>query len=82
LAVSGIQLERHCERSRFRTIAVVIAAALSALSARAGLAADGPDRATQPKSLTYDLFVGQPIVKPAGFVSASTTAGFNLNWSF
>jgi hypothetical protein len=28
------------------------------------------------------IFVGQPIVKPTGFITASTTAGFNLNWAF
>lgn len=34
------------------------------------------------KGLSYDVFAGQPIKKPAGFVTADTTAGFNLNWSF
>lgn len=34
------------------------------------------------KGLQYDVFVGQPIKKPQGFRTASTTAGFNLNWSF
>lgn len=32
--------------------------------------------------LSYDVFVGTPIHKPQGFMAASTTAGFNLNWSF
>ena len=31
---------------------------------------------------SYDLFVGQPIYKPKGYVTSSTTAGFNLNWSY
>ncbi|WP_188381580.1 ShlB/FhaC/HecB family hemolysin secretion/activation protein [Oxalicibacterium faecigallinarum] len=30
----------------------------------------------------YDVFVGQPIKKPDGFVTANTTAGFSLNWSY
>jgi hemolysin activation/secretion protein len=34
------------------------------------------------KGMSYDVFVGQPIVKPTGFITASTTAGFNLNWAF
>jgi hemolysin activation/secretion protein len=34
------------------------------------------------KTLSYDLFVGQPLYKPAGFVTATTTAGFNLSWTF
>ena len=34
------------------------------------------------KGAAYDLFVGQPIKKPQGFVTASTVVGFNLMWSF
>ncbi len=34
------------------------------------------------KGLAYDLFIGQPIKKPDGFKTASSVAGFNLNWSF
>jgi hemolysin activation/secretion protein len=34
------------------------------------------------KSLSYDLFVGTPVDKPERYESASTTGGFNLNWSF
>jgi hemolysin activation/secretion protein len=34
------------------------------------------------KTLNYDIFVGQPVKKPQGFKTASTTAGFNLSWSF
>lgn len=34
------------------------------------------------KGFYYDIFVGQPISKPKGFMTADTTAGFNLNWSF
>lgn len=34
------------------------------------------------KGLSYDIFVGQPIKKPQGFVTASTTAGFSLNWTY
>lgn len=30
----------------------------------------------------YDAFIGKPIHKPQGFKTASTTAGFNLIWSF
>jgi hemolysin activation/secretion protein len=30
----------------------------------------------------YDIFVGQPLKKPDGFRTASTTAGFSLNWSY
>lgn len=33
------------------------------------------------KSVSYDVFVGQPLSKPKGFETASTTAGFNLTWS-
>ena len=34
------------------------------------------------KGLQYDVFVGAPLKKPDGFETASTTAGFNLNWTF
>lgn len=34
------------------------------------------------KGLAYDLFIGQPLSKPNGFKTASSVAGFNLNWSF
>lgn len=31
---------------------------------------------------SYDFFVGQPVSRPDGFKTASTTAGFNLSWTF
>ncbi|KWT96673.1 MULTISPECIES: ShlB/FhaC/HecB family hemolysin secretion/activation protein [unclassified Variovorax] len=34
------------------------------------------------KGLSYDFFVGAPIAKPEGFRTATTAAGFNLNYSF
>ena len=34
------------------------------------------------KGLNYDLFIGTPLVKPAGYRASSTTGGFNLNYSF
>ena len=34
------------------------------------------------KDVSYDFFVGQPVDKPEGFVTASITAGFNLSVSF
>ena len=34
------------------------------------------------KALQYDVFIGKPVSKPAGFKSASVTAGFSLNYSF
>lgn len=34
------------------------------------------------KTVHYDIFVGQPVKKPQGFKTASSTAGFNLSWSF
>lgn len=34
------------------------------------------------KAMSYDLFVGRPINKPEGFITASTTAGISLNYSF
>jgi hemolysin activation/secretion protein len=32
--------------------------------------------------LSYDAFVGVPLTLPAGFETAGTTAGFNLNWTY
>jgi len=34
------------------------------------------------KGLSYDVFAGQPISKPERFVTAHTTAGFSVNWSY
>jgi len=34
------------------------------------------------RGFNFDVFVGRPFEKPEGFRTASTTAGFNLNWSF
>lgn len=34
------------------------------------------------RGFSYDAFIGKPIHKPHGFKTASTTAGFNLIWSF
>ncbi|MEO8627545.1 MAG: ShlB/FhaC/HecB family hemolysin secretion/activation protein, partial [Betaproteobacteria bacterium] len=34
------------------------------------------------KGLAYDVFLGQPIAKPTGFKTASTTAGFNISCTF
>lgn len=34
------------------------------------------------KAMSYDVFVGRPINKPEGFITASTTAGISLNYSF
>jgi hemolysin activation/secretion protein len=34
------------------------------------------------KGLFWDLFVGTPISKPAGFRAGSTAAGFNVSWSY
>lgn len=34
------------------------------------------------RGLSYDVFLGKPLHKPKGFKTASTTAGFNLIWSF
>ena len=34
------------------------------------------------KSLQYDVFLGKPVSKPAGFKTASVAAGFSLNYSF
>lgn len=34
------------------------------------------------KSLSYDLFIGSPIDKPDGYVTADRAGGFSLNWSF
>lgn len=33
------------------------------------------------RGLTWDLFVGGPLVRPTGFRTAGTTAGFNLVWT-
>lgn len=33
-------------------------------------------------AMSYDVFVGRPLGKPEGFVTASTTAGISLNYSF
>jgi hemolysin activation/secretion protein len=33
------------------------------------------------KGLSYELFAGQPVKKPGGFLTARTTAGFSLSWS-
>lgn len=34
------------------------------------------------KTLSYDFFVGQPLLKPDAFRTGDTAAGFNLNWTF
>ncbi|NWB98388.1 ShlB/FhaC/HecB family hemolysin secretion/activation protein [Pseudomonas gingeri] len=34
------------------------------------------------KQVSYDLFLGQPLMKPKTFETADVTAGFNLSWSF
>ena len=34
------------------------------------------------KHFMWDLFAGRPLSKPDGFQTASTTAGFNLLWSY
>lgn len=34
------------------------------------------------KGVSSDVFIGQPLSKPEGFRTASSTAGFNLSWSF
>ena len=34
------------------------------------------------KGFSYDVFAGQPISKPDGFKTATTTAGFNLSWTY
>lgn len=34
------------------------------------------------KKLSYDIFVGQPFMKPDGFKTSATTAGFSLNLAF
>ncbi|RZT38359.1 ShlB/FhaC/HecB family hemolysin secretion/activation protein [Cupriavidus agavae] len=34
------------------------------------------------RGLYADLFVGKPLYKPAGFVTAGNTAGFNVSWSY
>lgn len=30
----------------------------------------------------YDVFIGKPISKPAGFATSDSSAGFNLSWSY
>lgn len=32
--------------------------------------------------VSYDVFAGVPLEKPVGYRTASTTAGFNLNWAY
>ncbi|AVG17693.1 transporter [Chromobacterium vaccinii] len=39
-------------------------------------------RGALARSVSYDLFTGWPIVKPAGFDTAAATAGFSLNLQF
>ncbi|WP_065823998.1 ShlB/FhaC/HecB family hemolysin secretion/activation protein, partial [Photorhabdus australis] len=34
------------------------------------------------KGVSYDLFVGVPLSKPAGFQTSPVTAGFNLYWQY
>lgn len=34
------------------------------------------------KALSYDVFIGRPLEKPEGFVTAKATAGISLNYSF
>ncbi|AXG41972.1 ShlB/FhaC/HecB family hemolysin secretion/activation protein [Photorhabdus laumondii] len=34
------------------------------------------------KGVSYDLFVGVPLSKPAGFPTSPVTAGFNLYWQY
>ncbi|MFA5906180.1 MAG: ShlB/FhaC/HecB family hemolysin secretion/activation protein [Desulfobacula sp.] len=34
------------------------------------------------KGLTWDLFAGQPLSKPEGFIADPMVMGFSLNWSF
>lgn len=34
------------------------------------------------KAMSYDVFVGRPLNKPEGFITARTTAGISLNYSF
>jgi hemolysin activation/secretion protein len=34
------------------------------------------------KGFGYDMFLGKALKKPRGFETASTAAGFNLNWTF
>jgi hemolysin activation/secretion protein len=33
-------------------------------------------------AMSYDVFIGQPLRKPENFITASTTAGVSLNYSF
>jgi hemolysin activation/secretion protein len=34
------------------------------------------------KGLSYDLFMGRPISKPKGYVTADNTMGFSVNYSY
>lgn len=34
------------------------------------------------KAMSYDVFIGRPLEKPEGFVTAKATAGISLNYSF
>jgi len=34
------------------------------------------------RGFSYDVFLGKALKKPRGFETASTAAGFNLNWTF
>lgn len=34
------------------------------------------------RGFSYDMFLGKALKKPRGFETASTAAGFNLNWTF
>lgn len=36
----------------------------------------------QIQSLSYDLFIGEPVKKPRSFQTPATVTGFNLNWAF
>lgn len=38
--------------------------------------------AIPPVSVSYDLFAGLPLSKPAGFKTDPVTFGFNLNWNY
>ncbi|HWV14977.1 MAG TPA: ShlB/FhaC/HecB family hemolysin secretion/activation protein [Cellvibrio sp.] len=34
------------------------------------------------KSLSYDIFIGQPLEKPAGFRTSANVTGFSANWAY
>lgn len=38
--------------------------------------------AVTPANLSYDLFAGRPLSKPAGFKTDPVTFGFSLNWNY